>query len=199
VSRSRSSSSAGTPEAAASASRARASHSSMPADSVTGLLLVGGESRRFGSPKALARFEGETLAERGWRALGWCGERLAVGRLELPFPVLPDAGGAEAPIAGVVAGLRVSRNEVCLVLPVDCPLVTEGALRALAAARAVPQTGPLPGAYTKAMLPELERRLAGGDLTLRGVNDTVLALDPELLVDVDTKDELRRLARPAGR
>jgi molybdopterin-guanine dinucleotide biosynthesis protein A len=171
----------------------------MPGDSVTGLLLVGGESRRFGSPKALARLEGETLAERGWRALAWCDERLAVGRLELPFPVLPDAGEAEAPIAGIVAGLRVSRNEVCLAVPVDCPLVTEGALRALAAVRAVPQTGPLPGAYTKAMLPEFERRLAAGELSLRGVNETVLALDPQLLVDVDTEDDLRRLARSGGR
>ena len=147
----------------------------------------------------MARFEGETLAERGWRALAWCDERLAVGRLELPFPVLADAGEAEAPIAGIVAGLRVSRNGVCLVLPVDCPLVTEGALRALAAVHAVPQTGPLPGAYTRAMLPELERRLAAGELSLRGVNETVLALDPQLLVDVDTEGDLRRLAGPGGR
>ena len=29
---------------------------------LTGVLLVGGASRRFGSPKALARFRGETLA-----------------------------------------------------------------------------------------------------------------------------------------
>jgi hypothetical protein len=57
----------------------------------------------------------------------------------------------------------------------------------------------LPGAYTKAMLPELERRLAAGEFSLRGVNETVLALDPELLVDVDTEDDLRRLAAFGGR
>jgi molybdopterin-guanine dinucleotide biosynthesis protein A len=33
-------------------------------EAITGALLVGGASRRFGSPKALARFEGEMLAER---------------------------------------------------------------------------------------------------------------------------------------
>jgi molybdopterin-guanine dinucleotide biosynthesis protein A len=62
---------------------------------LTGVLLVGGASRRFGSPKALAQLNGETLAERGWRVLGEaCDERIAVGKtadaLPLPFPVLDD-------------------------------------------------------------------------------------------------------------
>src|SRR4029078_455666 len=36
---------------------------------LTGLLLVGGGSERFGSPKALALFRGETVAEGGPRVL----------------------------------------------------------------------------------------------------------------------------------
>ena len=62
---------------------------------LTGVLLVGGASTRFGSPKALAQFDGETLAERAWRLLGEaCDERIAVGKradgLELPFELLDD-------------------------------------------------------------------------------------------------------------
>jgi len=47
---------------------------------LTGVLLVGGASARFGSPKALALLGGETLAERAWRLLGEaCNERIAGG------------------------------------------------------------------------------------------------------------------------
>jgi len=51
---------------------------------VTGVLLVGGASKRFGSPKALAGFRGETLAERSWRILGEAFDR----RLDIARPVL---------------------------------------------------------------------------------------------------------------
>jgi len=162
---------------------------------VSGILLVGGASERFGSPKALAPFRGEALAERAWRLLHEaCDEVLAVGKtadaLELPFPVLDDGSEERAPVYGVIAGLRAAANDVSIVLPVDCPVVTAEALRALADAVAVPQTGPLPGAYSREMLPELEARVARGELSLRGVNPTVLELDESLLANVNTRMEL---------
>ncbi len=167
---------------------------------VTGILLVGGASERFGSPKALAQFQGKTLAERAWRVLGEaCEERIAVGKatdaLELPFAVLDDGSRERAPIYGVVAGLRAATNDLCVVLPVDCPLVTPSVLCALAAARAVPQTGPLPGAYERAHVPELEARLERGELSLRGVNPNVLELPEDLHVTVNTPADLRRVER----
>ena len=162
---------------------------------LTGVLLVGGASRRFGSPKALALLDGETLAARAWRVLGEaCGDVLAFGKvadgIELPFPLHDDGVALRAPIAGVVAGLRAARSDVVVVLPVDCPFVTAELLAALGEAIAVPQTGPLPGAYSKAMLAELEGRVARGELSLRGVNRTVLEVDERLLVDIDTAAEL---------
>ena len=161
----------------------------------TGVLLVGGASERFGSPKALARFRGETLAERAWRTLHEvCEEVLAVGKsadaLELPFPVLDDGASERAPVFGVIAGIRAASHESCLVLPVDCPLVTAALLGELFAADAVPQTGPLPGAYSKALLPELESRVAAGELSLRGVNPRVVDVDEKLLLNVNTPTDL---------
>ena len=122
---------------------------------MTGVLLVGGASTRFGSPKPLALFAGETLAERAWRMLGDAfPRRLAVGKgdIELPFDVVVEPAAPQAPIGGVGTG-----------------------------------------AYSRDDLPELERRLAAGDFTLRGVNRHVVQADPRLLANANTPAELSAL------
>jgi molybdopterin-guanine dinucleotide biosynthesis protein A len=169
---------------------------------LSGVVLVGGASSRFGSPKALATIDGETFVDRARRILGEaCDEVLVVGKSgELPFDVVDDASEVRAPIAGVVAGLRAARNDVTVFLPVDCPRMTPGVIRALGDAcrdAAVPQTGPLPGAWAKTALPVLEHRLANGPLALYRAYDELdvaeLEIDPQLLADVDTPDELENL------
>lgn len=164
------------------------------------MLLVGGASTRFGSTKALAVVDGETLAERAWRLLGEaCDERIAVGKGEydLPFAVLDDASSVRAPLVGLVAGLRAARHEVAVVIPVDMPRLTVDALHRLAAAcrdAAVPPTGPLPGAYAKRALPVLERALADRRLRLRDVvaelDAPIVDLDPAVLVNVNTPEDV---------
>jgi molybdopterin-guanine dinucleotide biosynthesis protein A len=175
---------------------------------LTGVLLVGGASTRFGSPKVLARLGDETLAERGWRVLGeLCEERLAVGKQAdghpLPFELVDDGSDVRAPIAGLAAALRVASHDLSVVLPVDCPLVTAELLGSLADActdavdAAVPRTGPLPGAYRRSATPALEAALATGRLALRdvlaGLRVEVVDCDPMLLANVNTPEELRQL------
>jgi molybdenum cofactor guanylyltransferase len=173
---------------------------------LTGVLLVGGAGRRFGSPKALAQLDGGTLAERAWRTLGKAAaERIAVGKtadaFELPFPVSDDGTDVRAPLAGVVAGLRAARHELAVMLPVDMPLVTGRHLIALADAcdgdAASPQTGPLPCALRRRALPVLERRIAAGELTLRDalaeLDRRIVHLDDDALVNVNTPADLARL------
>jgi molybdenum cofactor guanylyltransferase len=169
---------------------------------LTGVLLVGGASSRFGSPKALARVNGETLAGRGTRLLATvCEEVLVVGkRGELPLDMLDDATPVRAPIAGVVSGLRAAAHDPVLFLPVDCPLMTPGSLRRLGRAcrdAAVPPSGPLPGAWAKSALAVLERRLAAGELSLREayaeLEVVTVDLDEGLLADADTPDALSAL------
>ena len=168
---------------------------------LTGILLVGGASTRFGSPKAFAEIDGRTLAAIAWDRLAFCGERIAVGKavdgLDLPFAILDDGTDVRAPIAGVVAGLRAAASDVSVVLPIDTPRITTEALEALADACrdvAVPQTGPLPGAYRKSSLPALEAALAAGALSLRdaivGLVVAQVVVDPPLLTNINTPNDL---------
>ena len=178
----------------------------MATGGLTGVLLVGGASRRFGSPKALAELDGETLAARAWRTLGdACDERLAVGKrkdaLPLPFDLIDDDTDVRAPIAGVVAGLRAARNDLCVFVPVDTPFLRSSDLRELAAECldvAVPPTGPLPGAYRRSALTVLERRLADGQLKLRDALSELdvagVELDAHALTNINDAADLARLA-----
>jgi molybdenum cofactor guanylyltransferase len=131
-----------------------------------------------------------------------CDERIAVGKaadgLPLPFRVHDDGSEVRAPLAGLVAGLRIAAHELCLVVPVDTPFLSAAALARLAEAcldAAVPPTGPLPGAYRRAAaLPVLEARLARGALSLRGalgeLRVATVPLPAAELVNVNTPAEL---------
>ena len=159
---------------------------------LTGILLVGGASTRFGSPKKLAEYEGETLADRAWRLLAEvCDERLVVG----PGGVADPGTG---PVAAIAAGLRAATHELAVVIPVDMPLLTGEALRLLARAcrdAAVAQAGPLPCAVARGALPAFEtgeRRLGA---VLDGLDTARIELDQRLLVNVNTPADLDTLAR----
>jgi molybdenum cofactor guanylyltransferase len=158
---------------------------------LTGILLVGGTSSRFGSPKELAELGGETLAVRAWRLLAdTCAERLAVGPGGLADP-------GTGPVAAIAAGLREATHEVAVVIPVDMPLLTAAALRALADAcrsAATAQRGPLPCAVARCALPAFEtgeRRLR---TVLDGLDTARIELEEDLLVNVNTPADLDTLA-----
>jgi molybdenum cofactor guanylyltransferase len=171
-------------------------------DEVTGVLLVGGASRRFGSPKALARFQGELLGERAHRLLEDAfGSVLVVGKagdeLDLPFDVVDDGSDVRAPIVGLAAALHAVETDLAVVLPTDMPLVSVELLQRLAGSAedvdaAVPQTGPLPGAYRVSALPTLERRIEAGEYALYRALEDLAVRVVELEVD-----ELRNVNTPA--
>jgi molybdenum cofactor guanylyltransferase len=173
-------------------------------EEVTGVLLVGGASARFGSPKALAAFRGEPLAVRAHRLLVETFDRvLVVGKeadaLELPFAIEDDGSDERAAIVGVAAALRLAETDFCVVLPTDMPLVSAQLLRALVVGAegvdaAIVQTGPLPGAYRRSALPVLERRVAAGELALHRalaeLETRVVDVDPGQLRNVNTPADL---------
>ena len=164
---------------------------------VTGVLLVGGASARFGSPKALARFGDETLAERAWRTLGRGVPRPArgrQGRARASVPRRRRAGGA--------AGAARRRDRRARVPSRPRPqssfrwtvrsITPDAAARAGRAGRRHPDRAAA-GGLLESDLPELERRLLSGDWSLRGVNPRVLEADARLLANVNTPAELSAL------
>jgi molybdenum cofactor cytidylyltransferase len=116
-------------------------------DSLVGLILAGGEGRRFGGPKAWAGLpDGRTFLEACFACLRDAGAvRLAA---TLP-PESPDPGLAglqplalPAPGLDMFGSLKIGLSHLIqtedwallAVLPVDHPLVRPGSIRALAAA-----------------------------------------------------------------
>ncbi len=154
---------------------------------LTGILLVGGASSRFGSPKELAEYGGETLGDRAWRLLGEaCDERLKVGPGGLADP-------GTGPVAAIAAALRAASHEVAVVIPVDMPLLTVEALHALADAcrdAAVAQDGPLPCAVARRWRRSFETEERRLRTVLAALDTAHIELDPALLLNVNTPGDV---------
>ena len=107
---------------------------------VTGLILAGGASRRFGADKALAELAGvpfvalvhASLAAHAGSVL------IATGAEPRAYPVaarvVTDAVADGGPLAGLVAGLEAAATPWVLSAAVDLPYLTPAALRPLLAA-----------------------------------------------------------------
>ena len=91
---------------------------------VLGVILAGGRSTRFGSDKALAEWDGQTLLDHAVAALrGQCAAVIVVGRDLAPAPVVPDRPcGGMGPLAGLNGALHHAAAhgyDVVLSVPVD--------------------------------------------------------------------------------
>lgn len=99
-----------------------------------GILLAGGQSRRFGSPKAFAEFQGHPFYHYSLEALRlYCEEIVIVARpefleklpeeLHLTTDVEMYAG--MGPLAGILSGMEAVQAERYVVLPCDMPFIEE--------------------------------------------------------------------------
>lgn len=141
-------------------------------DSVAAAVLVGGSSRRMGTPKAMLRVpeHGPSMLERVVRVLRLCaGQVMLVGTPESKYPLevadLPcvvDAGAG--PVGGLIAALRASNHPSVLLVACDLPFLSEEVAR-LMIARAVmlrrgvcPRIGTVNGPQTLQPLVAVYRR-----------------------------------------
>ncbi len=100
--------------------------------STVGILLAGGLSRRYGSPKAFAKMEDEFFYERAYNALDRiCDQVVIVSRPELlsrypsAYDVITDLDWikGQGPLAGILSGMTERPADKYFVLPCDMPFV----------------------------------------------------------------------------
>lgn len=185
----------------------------LPPSAVTGLILAGGRSRRFGRDKALAEVGGVALVARVHAALAPHASEvlIATGRAARAYPVparvVLDAAPEAGPLGGLVAGLARARTPWLLVAACDLAGLTAGTLTPLLAAAsddradavvAVDPDGrrqPVCALYHVARVaPVAAAHLSAGRLALHALLDTLavaeVPLDPAALRNVNTPGDL---------
>ncbi len=159
---------------------------------ITGLILAGGASRRFGTDKARVAVGGRAMIARVYDAVAAVTDEVLVSVREggadygLAVRVVADAVPGAGPLAGLEAGLRACRTPWLLVVACDMPFLTVAALETLirrcapGVAAIVGETAdgrmqPLCACYHRSVLPVVEAHLRTGR---RAMWDLVEHIDP---------------------
>lgn len=150
-------------------------------ETITGAVLCGGRSSRFGADKALHVVAGRTLLERALASLAPARERLLVGRR---YPVegarhVTDLRPGLGPLAGLESALVAASEPWIALAACDLPCLTPAYWRLLCA-RARPERvvvvcgpedrlEPLAALYPRSALPHVSARLDRGLRDLQGL------------------------------
>ena len=167
---------------------------------VSGIVLAGGRSSRFGTDKLVARVDGERLLDRAVTALaGLVTEIVVVSEpgstrshpdgVAVPLRVAADPEPFGGPLVGLLAGLEAAREPLVVVVGGDMPSIVPDVLRLMLARLAADDDRqavvlaargrqvPLPLAIrTGAATHAARRLLGGGERRLRAVLEDVATL-----------------------
>lgn len=171
---------------------------------ILGCVLAGGQARRFGSDKALAVLDGETLLDRAVLALDrLCDGVVVAGRLQGPVPGVPDWPEAGlGPLGGLAGALKHAKNNgfgavlSCGVDSIDLP---EALLALMLPAPACLAAQPVVGLWPVSTLPVLESILTGGErrsmLHFAARTGARLVETDDPPANINTPEDLARLRR----
>jgi molybdopterin-guanine dinucleotide biosynthesis protein A len=190
-------------------------------DGITGVILAGGKSSRFGSNKALAEFRGLPLIERVTTKLSTIFPRLVIISNSpheysyLGLPIYQDIIKGLGPIGGIYTGLEVIEDDWGFFTACDMPFVNENLVRYMAENRStmdaiVPKVDwkmePLHALYNKKCLPEIKNLISMGiNQTIKAFNnirvryieeEIIRSYDPDLksFLNVNRQTELAEIA-----
>jgi molybdopterin-guanine dinucleotide biosynthesis protein A len=184
-------------------------------------ILAGGQSRRFGSKKESALFEGKTLLQHALETAREITARVFLISNDPTdlngqnLPVFSDVFKEKGPLAGIHSALVHSQTEWVAIMPVDMPLLTAGVYRLLlqfltneqpVVAESEKGLEPLVSVWNRAQSALVERRLEKQALS---IYRCVEALDgkkvpvhlyfdaykPELFANINYPDDLEQLLK----
>lgn len=185
---------------------------------VTGVVLAGGKSLRYGKNKALERIDGVALVERAAAILGCVFDRVILSANDpalygfLHLPVIEDLYPGVGQLGGVHAGLCAMSDDAGFFVACDMPFLNPDLIRHMArlssgwdavVPRIGPHVEPLHALYRKAcIIPVVraierkERRIVSfySDIRIRYVEEhEIRFFDPNLdgFINVNRPDELR--------
>jgi molybdopterin-guanine dinucleotide biosynthesis protein A len=166
---------------------------------VTGLVLAGGRSSRFGRDKLAERIDGRTLLDSAIEGVTPASTEILVVAAPDSAPDLPagarlvhDPVSFEGPLAGVAAGLRAARESIVLIVGGDMPTLVGAVIDSMLMALDTPgvdavvlehegRARPLPMALRReTAITAANRLLADDERRLRALIETLeTAVIPE--------------------
>jgi molybdopterin-guanine dinucleotide biosynthesis protein A len=188
-------------------------------ETVTGVVLAGGQSTRMGTDKALLRLREQTLVELCLATLQECfGRNLVLtNHLEtfahLGVEIYADDVPGLGPLGGIVTALRRASTETVFIVACDMPFLNADLIRDMAAALAefdavAAKPGgkfePLHAVYHRRVLPVIEARVAAGDYSVHRLLESLRVkslCEPELsrypdwrtiFLNVNTPEQFQR-------
>ncbi len=172
---------------------------SRPLEGITGLILAGGKSSRFGENKALVELAGVPLIERVIRVMGSVFQRLIIltntphEYAFLKLPMVEDLIKGLGPIGGLYTGLESISDDAGFFVACDMPFLSESLIRHMVGIRddfdvVLPKIDwkieALHGLYTKRCLPTIKELIDSQEYQ-------VIRFFPKIRVKYLDEDEIR--------
>ncbi len=141
---------------------------------ITGIILAGGLSSRFGKDKSMAEYRGKTFIRLTIDILSQITEEIFISsnsrhHRKLGYPVIEDKIKNIGPSGGIYSALEHSKTKWNIIISTDMPLMNEHYLRYLADCRddslitigkdCEGRSHPLCGYYTRQTLPYLQANI----------------------------------------
>ena len=176
-----------------------------------GLILAGGQSRRFGSDKALHQIDGLSMIERAYNTLAKAANPILISvahsgqTYDLPAQHVCDIHKDKGPLGGLHAGLQTAHTQWVFVTAVDLPFINESAIRLIIdhitdeedaiVAVSNGRMQPLFGCYHTSLVASLEERLKCDQLAatqfVKDIRTIFLDMPASLLTNVNQPEDLK--------